>query len=81
MTGTVIVVRYLGPTDHRGARLVATSAAFDGRLTVDRRYEMDFEQQAVAVAQEAATRYGIRAKASAWGYLPDGSLAVFLRHG
>lgn len=79
MIGTVIVVRYLGPTNYRGARLVLTSAA-GPRYTVGRRYELDFEQQAVEEAQQYAKRHGISAKASAWGYLPDGSLAVFMRH-
>lgn len=64
-----ILTRYLGPTDHRGARIVATAdtATQDGRLVLP----FPYERSGIDAHRPAA-----EALAARLGWLRDGSRLV-----
>lgn len=71
-----IVTRYLGPTDHRGARVKASAQA--GSVTVSWDDALDTDQNHERAAMALAKRYGW---GEAWwipGGMPDGSGNVYV---
>lgn len=53
-----IVTKYLGPTNHRGARIKATIASGAKAYTMPYNYELDTDDNHAAAAHELAQRLG-----------------------
>ena len=66
-----IEIKYLGPTDHQGARLKATACA--GSLTVGRNYSIDAETQARELAREYIQKHWPQSVLHGFGTLPSGN--------
>jgi len=70
-----IVTRYLGPTDHRGARIKARADA--GTITIPWNHAQDIEANHTTAAETLATKLGWVGEHTDWqlvgGGLPDGT--------
>jgi len=64
-----ILIKYLAPTDTKGARLKATTDA--GAITESRDYSLDASEQARALASKYASEKGW-GKIQGFGTLPNG---------
>lgn len=51
-----IVTKYIGPTNHRGARIKATASA--GSITVPYAYELEIQAAHEAAARALADKFG-----------------------
>lgn len=84
--GWAVLVRFVGPTDYRGARWIATADHPIGRAVVPYSYEADHGAPNARRAVDAlvgrwsadwAARYGADAQypyaVRSYGHLPDGS--------
>ena len=52
-----ITVKYLGPTNSRGARVKASAGGTQGNVTLPFRHDLSMEQNVVAVVDELLLRY------------------------
>lgn len=73
-----IQVKYLGPTNTKGSRWKATSAA--GSVTISHDYELSNERSAEAAMLELVNKFGWDEFPATWqgGVLPSGDY-VFVR--
>lgn len=65
-----IQIKYLGPTNTKGARLVAFTEA--GRLTESRTYDDNADVQAKKLATHYIRKMGWNTKITGFGTLPNG---------
>lgn len=72
-----IVTRYLGPTDHRGARVKATAAA--GSVTIPWDHALNVDENHDAAACALAHKLGWCREWIAGGH-PDGRGNVYVTH-
>ena len=53
-----ITVKYLGPTNSRGARVKASAGGTQGNVTLPFRHDLSMEQNIVATVDALLLRYG-----------------------
>ena len=70
-----ITVKYLGPTNSRGARVKASAGGTQGNVTLPFRHEWSVEQNVAAAVDELLLRYEWD-NSYALGVLPDGGTYV-----
>lgn len=75
MTRQAIVTKYLGPTNHRGARVKASAEA--GSLVVSWNHDLSEPENHRQAAEELASKYGW-ATSMVGGGLPDGRGYAFV---
>ena len=71
-----IEIKYLGPTDHQGARLKATAGA--GSITVGRDYGIDADTQARILAREYIQKHWPHSVLHGFGTLPSGNYCAVI---
>ena len=72
-----ITVKYLGPTETRGARVKA-SAGGRGNVTLPFRHDLSMEQNVAAAVDELLLRYEWLSYSYALGALSDGTYVAVL---
>ena len=67
-----VIVKFAGPTDHRGARWIVKDQRWPDRVTVPYDYSVGIAQNVTAAAEAYLTKAGIEAKAGAILEIPGG---------
>ena len=73
-----ITVKYLGPTNSRGARVKASAGGTQGNVTLPFRYDLSMEQNVAAAVDELLLRYEWDDNPYALGALSDGTYVAVL---
>ena len=73
-----ITVKYLGPTNNRGARVSASTGGTAGKVTLPIRYDLSMEQNVAAAVDELLLRNEWLSYSYALGALSDGTYVAVL---
>ena len=73
-----ITVKYLGPTNNRGARVSASTGGTAGKVTLPIRYDLSMEQNVAAAVDELLLRYEWLSYSYTIGALSDGTYVAVL---